>query len=322
MVDGLITNEKSSYSIHLSYVLPFDSSGAVQPVYASNVHVTDEKDNYYAFHESGNGYYASDSLHFTGNPGSTYTLHINTLDGERYESDPQLLYPSSYPDSVYAEFDTQETLSKITGMIILSHGANILANIKNESDNTSRFRFTTNLVTQYIYIVCPPFGMCTYYYCWQTENANQFVNFTGSDYSSNSANFNKHSVGFIEDGIYCFSLIFFAPCIVSSRVIFLDQYTLNNEAYLYYKQIDELLRSNGRLFDPMATQINGNIKCLSHPENKVFGFFEASSVSRSCYKVDFRKMINAQPSIIKVPYLLPPKPKGYLMNGIPPFWVN
>ena len=130
VINGLITNQKASYRIHLSYVVPFDSSGTGQPAYASNVHITDEKDNYYAFHELGNGYYASDSLQFTGNPGSTYTLHINMVDGERYESDPQVLYPSSYSDSVYAEFDTQETLSKITGMIILSHGANILANIK------------------------------------------------------------------------------------------------------------------------------------------------------------------------------------------------
>ena len=322
VINGLITNEKSSYRIHLSYVFPFDSSGTSYPVRSSYVNVTDERGNYIAFHEIGNGYYASDSLQFTANPGSTYILHVNTGDGEIYESDPQLLNPSAYSDSVYAEFDTQETMSKINGMIILSHGANILADINKESDNTSRFRFKTNLVTQYLNVICPPFQLCIYYYCWQTENANQNVNLTGGDYSTNSPSVIKHSIGFIEDGLYCFSLIYFIPFMISSRTIYVDQYTLNNEAYLYYKQIDELLKSNGKLFDPIATQINGNIKCLSHPENKVFGFFEASSVSHACYIVDFRNLINAQPSIIKVPYLLPPKPTGYLINEIPPFWVD
>jgi len=317
VINGLITNQKTSYRIHLSYVLPFDSSGADKPAYASNVHITDEKDNYYAFHELGNGYYASDSLQFTGHPGSTYTLHINTLDGERYESDPQLLYPSSFPNSVYAEFDTQETLSKITGMINLSHGANILTDIKNESDAIPRYRFTTNLVTQYNYT-----SSWIIFYCWQTENANPNVNLTGGEQSINSVSVKKHAVCFIDDGLYCFSLIYFKPFTISSRVIYLSQYTLNNETYLYYKNIDELLRSEGKLFDPIATQINGNIKCLTHPENKIFGFFEASSVSYSSYKVDFRNLTNAQPSITMIPYILPPEPKGVWENIVPPFWIN
>ena len=322
VINGLITNQKASYRIHLSYATPFDSSGAGQPAYASNVHITDEKDNYYAFHELGNGYYASDFLQFTGNPGSTYTLHINTVDGERYESDPQLLYPGTYPDSVYAEFDYQETLSKITGMIILSHGANILTDIRNKSDNFPRFRFTTNLVTLYVFAVYVPFGPSSVLYCWQTENANPNVNLTGGEHSINSASVKKHAVCFIDDDLYCYSLIYFKPFMISNRIIYLKQYTLNNEAYLYYKNIDGLLRSEGKLFDPIATQVNGNIKCLTHPEDKVFGFFEASSVSYTSYKVDFRNLINDQPAITMVPYILPPELKGVWENIVPPFWIN
>jgi len=108
---------------------------------------------------------------------------------------------------------------------------------------------------------------------------------------------------------------------VSSRIIYLNKYTLNNEAYLYYKNIYELLKSEGKLFDPVATQIIGNIKCLTHPENKVFGFFEAAAVNYTSYKVDFRNLVKAQPSITKIPYLLPPAPIGSSMNEVPPFWV-
>ena len=89
VVDGLITNENTSYQIRLSYALPFDSSGTGLPANASSVSITDDEGNYYAFNEMGNGYYMSDSFQFRGKPGSTYTLHINTVDGERYESDPQ-----------------------------------------------------------------------------------------------------------------------------------------------------------------------------------------------------------------------------------------
>jgi Domain of unknown function (DUF4249) len=117
-------------------------------------------------------------------------------------------------------------------------------------------------------------------------------------------------------------LIYFRFYMISARIIYLNQYTLNNETYLYYSNIDKMLRSEGKLFDPIASQINGNIKCLTKPENKVFGFFEASSVSHTRYKVDFRNLINAQPSTTKIPYLLPPEPNGVWENKIPPFWVN
>jgi hypothetical protein len=310
VVNGLITNENASYRVHLSYALPFDSIGTSQPAYASNVHVTDELGNYYAFYELGNGYYASDSLQFTGNPGSTYTLYINTDDGERYESDPQRLYPIAYPDRVYAEFDYQETLSKISGLLELTHGANIFIDIKNQVDTLPRFRFTTNLVTQYV-SAGPS-------YCWQTENANPNIDLTGRDYPTNSASVNKHAICFIDD--YLIRWVSDKTVMVANRIIYLNQYTLNNEAYLYYNNIDELLRSNGKLFDPIATQLVGNIKCITAPDKKVFGFFEAASVTHSCYKVDFRNLINDQPSITKRPYILPPKSNGCSINIIPPFW--
>lgn len=310
VVNGMITNENTSYRIHLSYTLPFDSSGNSQPAYASNVHITDEKGTYYAFYNLGNGYYASDSLQFTGIPGSSYTLHINTTDGERYESGPQRLYPVAYPDSAYAEFDYQETLSKISGLLELTHGANIFIDIKNQVDTLPHFRFTTTLLTQYVRDG-PSF-------CWQTENANPNINLTGGEFSTNSAIVNKHAICFIDD--YLIRWVSDKIIMVANRIIYLNQYTLNNEAYLYYNNIDELLRSNGKLFDPIATQLVGNIKCLTHPENKVFGFFEAASVTHSCYKVDFRNLINDQPSITKRPYILPPKPNGCSENIIPPFW--
>jgi hypothetical protein len=322
VVDGLITNENTSYQIRLSYALPFDSSGTGLPANASSVSITDDEGNYYAFNEMGNGYYMSDSFQFRGKPGSTYTLHINTVDGERYESDPQQLYSSVNNDSVYAEFGYQEVLNKITGSKVLSHGANILTDIKTGTQTLPHFRFTTNLVTQYINVICTPFASCNDHYCWQTENANLNINLTGGEYPTNSDSENKHVLCFIDDNLYCYSLIYYRAFIINSRVIYSDRYVLNDEAYLYYKKIDELLRSEGKIFDPVAAQINGNIKCITHPENKVFGFFEASTVSHSSYKVDFRNLNNTQPSITRMPYILPPEPTGSLLNIVPPFWVN
>jgi hypothetical protein len=321
-VNGMITNKTNAYHILLTYANTVNSSGTGLPVSSAEVYVTDDLDNSYIFHERGIGDYMSDSLQFTGIPGRTYQLHITIPDGAEYESDPQPLFPEVYPDSVYAEFDSQETISKITGLKVISYGANILSDIRNESDTLPRFGFTTNLVTEYVFVDCPPFALCDIYYCWQTENANPNIDLTGGEYSTNSASVNKHAVCFIDDNLYCYSLIYLKPFMVSSRIIYLNQYTLNNEAYLYYKSLDEQIQSEGKLFDPIAAQLNGNIKCITNPEKKAIGFFEASSVSYTSYKVDFRNLVNAQPAITKIPFILPPEPKGYWKNKFPPFWVN
>jgi hypothetical protein len=339
VADGMITNEDAPYNIHLSYALPFDSIGTGQPAYSAEVYVTDDQGNNFTFFEKENGNYKSDSVQFTGQPGNTYTLHITTSDGEIYESDPQQLYPGVSPDSLYAEFDSQETLSKINGLKILSHGADVLADISNNEVTSSRFRFTVNLVIQYFYSICPPFQSCYYFYCWQTNNANTSINLTGGEYSENSAFISKHTVCFIDDNSYCNAQTYaigpqrpdlsyqsvarggYQNYMIHHRIIYLKQYSLNNEAYLYYKGMSKMLQSEGRLFDPIAVQLNGNIKCISDPEKKALGFFEASSVNSSAYTIDFRNLSNNQPSITEVPYIEPPEPDGCSINNAPSFWI-
>jgi hypothetical protein len=108
---------------------------------------------------------------------------------------------------------------------------------------------------------------------------------------------------------------------IHHRILYLKQYTLNNETYLYYKSLGEQLQSEGKLFDPIAAQLKGNIKCLTDPEKKAIGFFEASSISYSAYIVDFRNLKNSQPSVIETPYILPPESYGCWINTTPPFWI-
>lgn len=322
VVDGLITNDTSSYKVTLTYASPFDSGGTHMPVRSAKVYVTDNTGGIYFFSDKGSGNYMSDSLLFIGKPGNVYTLYVTTMEGDRYESDSQRLLPDVHPDSMYADFEEQEILSRITGRTELTHGGNILADIGNDGDTLPRFRLSTNLVTEYFYKICPPFSLCDLYYNWQTENANEGINLTGGEYSTNTASVNKHSVCFIDDNLYCFSLIDFKLYMISARLIYVKLYSLNNEAYLYYKKMNELLRSDGKLFDPIAAQLNGNIKCITGNTKKVFGFFEVSSVSKTSYTVDFRNLNKDRPSVTEIPWILPPVPVGFWINKIPPFWIN
>jgi len=338
VVEGMITNEVTSYSIRLTYALPFNSEDAIEPVTSAHVYVTDDIGNYYPFGELRDGYYLSDSLQFTGIPGRTYTLYIETPDGEIYVSDPQRLYPEYQPDTVYAEADYQETISRFNEVYSTLRGANILINIRSDSDTLPSFRFTSNLVKLYIYSV---HGYNTEYafYCWETDNTILDINLAHKEYSFNSSSINKHSVYFVNDKLYFEGWIYvlgprqpdlsykalptynrqYYP--LAHRILYLDQYSLNNEAYLYYKSMDEQLRSEGKLFDPIAVQLRGNIHCTTNPGKKTFGFFEAASVSRTSYQIGFRRY-NDQYSVTKIPYILPHEPYGCWIDNVPPFWIH
>jgi len=339
VVNGMITNEPVSYHVRLTYATQFDSLGSASPLTSARVTVTDNHSNLYFFNEREDGDYMSDSLQFKSHSGYSYTLNITTPDGNRYESDPQKLLPAVPPDSVYAEYDNQETLSKITGMTVLSHGADILIDIKNRTDALPHFLIKTNLVRQYFYTDCPLFQSCYLYYCWQTINANTDINLTGEGFALNSASVTRHAVSFIDDNLNFYALTYglghqqpdlsyvgisnseYSNYLVHTRIIYLQQYAINNETYAYYKGMQDQLLSNGKLFDPIAVQLNSNIRCVTDHGKKSFGFFEASSVSSSAYILDFKNLNNAQPTIRKTPYILPPEPNGSLVNKAPPFWV-
>ena len=335
----MITNESTSYKILLNYAAPFNSGSTGIPVYNALVYVTDNLGNNYSFSSAGSGLYMSDPSQFTGQPGNIYKLHIKTSDGYEYESDSQKLFPEAYPVKTYSEFDNKEVLNKLNGSYVLSHGGDILVDIVNHSDTLPRFRFISNLVTQYFYEESQPYQKPIYYYCWQTDNANSDINLTGGKYSISSASINKHNVCFVDDNFLYYGLTYYPgyqgeglpyiaiptweykSCVVTKRILCLQQYTLNKETYEYYKKMSLQLQSEGKLFDPIAAQLSGNIKCVTDPNIKVFGFFEASSVSRSAYKIDFRNLTDYQPSVTETS-ILPTEPNGCEIDNMPLFLIN
>jgi hypothetical protein len=350
VVDGRITNQIDAYHIVLTYASQFNSSEKSTPSLGANVYVTDYLGNSFKFNERDKGDYVSDSLQFTGQPGHTYRLHILTTDGTEYESDPQRMFPDVSPDKVYGEFDNEEVLSGITGLKENTHGVSIFIDIRNQSDTVPRFRIVSNLVIQYYkqeWIPVNGGGYTFQFYCWKTVNINSNFNLTDEQYLLNSASLKAHPAGFLDDNFYVLAPGYEAKInmedttasaiagssdffLIHHRILYLNQYTLNNETYLYYKSLYGQIQSEGKIFDPVAAQLIGNIKCKTDTGENAIGFFEASSVSYSEYVVDLRNLVNSQPALIKTLYIPPPEPDGCRIDrpsnkthhNIPSFWIS
>jgi hypothetical protein len=341
IVEGMITSEPIPYGITLKYALPFNTEGSYVEADSATVYVKDENGIDHYFSRTAKGYYRSDPREFRGAPGGAYTLFIEMPDGNVYKSGTQKMCSQYYPDSVYAVLDYKETLSQYHQMIRTLKGANILADVRSRVDTIPHFRFKSVLVKQYFYsmqipppAINPPLYL---FYCWESDNSSSGVNLTNKDYALNSNSVKRHSLRFVNDEISFMAFIYglgqrlpdmsyigsksnsrdLYP--IRGRILYIDQYTLNNEAFAYYKSMDEQLLSQGKLFDPVAAQLKSNMKCITDSTKQVAGFFEASAVSHTACRISVIARETYQ--VKKIPYVLPPlMPNGCIVNKVPDFW--
>ena len=131
VVDGLITDENSKYTVKLSSTIQ-DQNTSPEMVPDATVSISDEDNNITFLDNYGNGIYKSDSLKLRGISGKKYILHILTSQGAEYESEQCLMQPVPDIDSVYYEKD-QELVNNGTEN---DNGLRIFLNSKAGNDNS------------------------------------------------------------------------------------------------------------------------------------------------------------------------------------------
>lgn len=341
VVDGGVTNDPPPYSIRLSYAAPYDSTGSL-PVTSADVSISDDLNHQYELVNNGNGYYITKASDFTGEPGRTYTLHIQTQEGDIYESTPQMLMASKEPDDVFGVYGTTQILEEDAyhqSYITTIHGANIYVNVENSSDSLPRYRYTSSVMKEYIIEKRASPEKIVRFFGWATVNANSDINITNEPYATGSKSIEKHQVCFIDDNkqIYTEDIepYLIAPNVytgklsqdvavnvpIHMRVVYLKQYRITEEAFNYYKMIEQQLKASDRIFDPTAVQLLGNIKCINNSGKIVLGFFEASSVTYNAYRVKLTTH-SIPPDITKIPYKFPTSSVGFTTDIPPDFWVD
>jgi len=317
VVEGLITDNAKPYSIRLSKAVRYDNNNdnELTSVSKATVVVYDNLGYIYRFKESNNGVYWSDPSEFVGVPGRYYMLRIKTADNVEYQSPPQLLLPNNFNVNVSAEFGTQDQLvDDGTGTLFKKavDGTIIFYDIENNEDTLIRFKFDYRLITEWIIPTQPPtLG-------WDTWPNKDIINLT-DNYSTSTNNIEKHNVCFVPtndvgstvwvDTIKMTKWVYkFVPRII--------QYRLNNDAYQYYKSVNTVLGATGKIFDPIPSQVKGNMKCLSDNNLEVLSFFEASSARTSYY------VLNPWSKILhNVESFEPPSEFGSNLPTYPDWWI-
>jgi len=295
IVEGLITDEAGPFTIKLSEAkaISFDSLVGSTTVSGAKLTITDNENHTFVLTESTAGSYVTPS-NFSSKVGNSYKLFITTKSGDKYESNVEKLsIPQTY-DSIRGIHATENYLNDNNELQNVS-GAEILVDLfKFQSilDSVPSCRFLSNITIQYKYTAKgrDALGNLTtdwhwVFFGWNTFNLNSIENITDEKSVTSSPQIQNHSIGFMPFAAssYGFMIPDETSIIYYLRV---SQYTMNNDSYRFYKGANNQLSATGKIFDPITSQLQGNIKCVSDPAKIALGLFEVSSVKQSAFLVN------------------------------------
>ncbi len=287
------------------------------PVAGARVYLVDDESNSVLCPETAPGIYQLGQL--LDNERS-YRLFIE-LNGEIYESGVQTVPSLPKLDTVYADFETRirakgDADSKDD--LLKEEGAQILADIEAESAG-EHFRFFGKRLIQYqdsYDTVIDGFEETKPIYIWRSTSPFGTFNIAGPAEYSTSKNISKHPLEFFDLDYHKFmpdTMAFFG------WIYFIYQYGLNADTYDYYKDLNQQLNAEGKIFDPVYVQPEGNIKCTSDPEQIVLGNFEIATFTEHRY---FLFYYNRDRAIFlrRIPYFYDIPDRGYVKDIMPEFW--
>jgi len=268
VVDALITNEAGPHMVKLSRSFAFDESypRAEAGAYVS---VWDERDESYEFKEAAPGTYLSEAG-FQGQVGNSYLLRIITSDGEIYESEQVRLNRVPEIDSVSYRWEEKAN----AGTNQTSGGVQVYIHTHDDLNQTRYYRWE-------------------WLETWEFLTPLKSIDFPMEDRCWKSSRSSLISIGtsehLQEDLISNQPLYFVSTKSNRLKIKYsteILQYSLSQEAYSYWKRLEDITQNTGSLFDPTPASVNGNIYHATDPNIPVLGIFQASAVTRKRIFVD------------------------------------
>jgi hypothetical protein len=285
VVEGVITNLNEPASVFLWIARPYNSTRPDSAVRGARVMIREDSLGYYELHEKGSGEYITLLSEFQPRAGHSYTLLVITPDGDTCLSTAQQLLSPARIDSLYGIITAQEYIYKdVYGKIVgkMEDGSQTLVDFSGMADPGVQYRFSTKVLTGFTNIDHSTMPFPSIVYNWKKSSPGESVTLSGTGTAVNTSHVVRFPAGFFLFNEYLYGLD--SKEHIENWFLQLRQYTLNAETFSYYRDVERQLSNSGAIFDPIASQIRGNIRCVNHPEKLVLGHFEASGCTKkTCY---------------------------------------
>jgi hypothetical protein len=260
VVEGLITDQPGINTIRLSKTDPIWAPNLTKPLKGCVVSISDDLGNTDDLTEISTGVYVTDASAFQGIVGREYTLHIRTtLEPVNYSyiSLPMKMNPVPTIDSIYYEKKTYQLWPQSV------EGCQIYLNTFDPADKCKFYRWDFSETWEFHLPFDVPKRVC-----WQSSSSNQI--FIKSTSALNEGRIERFPINTIKNPVDKLSVKY---------SILVNQFSLNDNEYLYWERLKTALEQVGGLYDQVPTSIPNNIYCVEEPDRKVLGYFSVSAKS-------------------------------------------
>lgn len=262
VVDGLITDQPEADTIKLFTSTPLGSKAKPVPIERCDVSINDDLGNSYTLFETKPGIYITNPGEFCGTAGRKYTLRIIPVDvsgkSYTYESVPMEMKPVPPIDTVWYE---KTLLSSGDQYHYPEEGCNIYLNTHDPTNRCSYYRwdFTETWEMHIPYQV--PNRVC-----WISNRSGNIMIKDASVLTENLiSRYQLNSLSNKTDRLNVkYSML-------------VNQYSLNEDEFIYWEKIQNVVEEAGGLYDITPVSIPGNIHCIEDPNVKVLGYFSVSA---------------------------------------------
>jgi hypothetical protein len=229
----------------------------------------------YRLNEVEQGLYSIDGLSLS--IATKYRIFIKTANGKEYASDYVTLKQTPAIEKITWEAVDNE----VQFYVSTRDPKNETWYYRWEFENTWQYRaaFTTILKYENGQVVYRDRFDDATYNCWRSEKSTTVE--LGTSIRLNSDVISNYKLQTIPHNSEKLSI---------KNSVLVKQYALSREAFEYWEILKKNTENIGTLFDPLPSQLNGNIRSLSDPQEPVIGFMTASTMQEKRVFVDSREL--------------------------------
>lgn len=316
IVEGLITDKQGINSIKLSKSMPLGTRSDASPVSGGNVTITDDLGSIVSLLETEAGTYVPPPS-FNGVIGRFYTLHVTTYSEAgilNYESFPMKMKPVPPIDSVYYE---KVTIQASDDGTVTQEGSQIYVNTHDATNSCRFYRWEYAETWEFEVPYFVPNRLC-----WVSDNS-RIINIKSTS-ALEEDRINRYPLNFVSNQTDRLNIKY---------SILVNQYSLNEDEYLYWEKLQNIAEQVGGLYDMIPSSIPSNITCINDPTEKVLGYFSvsANASKRIFIKDRFKGLVNlydGDQCIADTIFPGEPFPANLntsawiiIDNFMPPYWV-
>ncbi len=268
VIDGMLTDCDSlvTVTVYNAEAFGVDSYEAIGD---ATVWLLDNSGNEYLFNiQPQEGYYMLEMTDIVLNDSSKYFIRVETSDGYIFESTPQIFPEKVEITSVSAEIGEEEEQSKNdNGDVISATYEGLDVSISVESSDTSKF---------YVHYADSAVYQSNYASYYIAIGALSTIPVVASSIDLDGVQkINNYNIGFLK-----YTNDSDVPAVYDDWILMLKEYSLNEECYNYYEKIINQVSAQDKIFDPVPTQITGNMECVTDSSVTALGFFEVSRLTK------------------------------------------